>query len=163
MTKRVRLAVVAVLIPAVFLFFVSPYLQSSETQARKQQEKFVQLGAKRSWEDVKKLLAADYHDQWKQKPADAVDLCSKVLQGFIYLKIDWKPIDATVKGNTVILRGTAHMSGSGGGISQIVMDTVNQVKEPWVFTWRKDGWKPSDWKLISVENKELPNEVPKLE
>jgi hypothetical protein len=35
------------------------------------------------------------------------------------------------------------------------MDRVNELKEPWVFTWRKDGSGPRGWKLLSLRNSGL--------
>ena len=80
-----------------------------------------------------------------------MNLAREMLQTFLVLNIDWTTDEITVNENIAKVRGHAKLSGSGVGFSQHIMDLVNQLSEPWVFTWRTDGWKPDDWKLIFLD------------
>jgi hypothetical protein len=150
-----RLIVVALLITAAWQ--VWPFLQSPEGQARKRHMSLFETVSKRNWKAVPAYLAESYEDQWGQKGPEAVEVARELLAGFIILEIRWEPTEAGANDNIVKLRGHARMEGNGLGISQILMTKVNQLQEPWVFTWQKDGWHPSGWRLISITNKELEN------
>lgn len=89
-----------------------------------------------------------------------MNLAREMLQTFLVLNIDWTTDEITVNENIAKVRGHAKLSGSGVGFSQHIMDLVNQLSEPWVFTWRTDGWKPDDWKLLSLKNQELGGPLP---
>ena len=140
--------------------FAWPYLQSKSGQAQRRHEQIIKLAAKRNWDAVTEMLATDYEDQWSMSRVDSVNLAKEMLQAFLVLNIEWKTDEITVNENIAKIRGHAKLSGSGVGFSQTIMDTVNNLKEPWVFTWRTDGWKPDDWKLLSLRNTELGGPLP---
>lgn len=154
-----------ILIPAITVLIVwlaLPYMASPEKQVEKRQQDLIDGAARRSWREVEEMIAADYQDEWKQKREDAVGTARQLLSGFLVLDMEWKQESLTVTGNTAQAKGMVTMDGKGMGGSELVMNRVNQVKAPWIFTWRKDGPKPSDWKLISVSNEELAGmKIPK--
>lgn len=154
-----------ILVPAVIVLIVwwfLPYLDSPEKQVEKRHQDLIAAASRRSWREVEEMIATDYKDEWEQKREDAVNTARQLLSGFIVLDMTWHQQSLTVIGNTAQAKGTVTMDGKGMGGSEFVMDRVNRVKKPWVFTWRKDGTKPTDWKLISVSNEELAGmKIPK--
>lgn len=148
-----------ILIPAVIAlvigWFVWPYMQSEKSQAENMHRKFISLGAKRDWDGLSNLIAVDYSDEWDHNREEAVQTAAELLQGFLYLNIEWETTEVTANQGIAKVRGFAKMNGSGGGFSSQIMSTVNAVKEPWVFTWRKESGKPHSWKLVSVKNEEV--------
>lgn len=149
---------IRILIPALtvlIVWLVWPYMLSSEKQVEKRHRDLMSAASRRSWLEASEMMAADYKDQWESNREDAVTTAREILSGFIILDLEWKHDSLTVIGNTAQVQGLMHMEGKGMGVSSMVMDRVNQTKKPWTFTWRKDGWKPTDWKLISVSNEEL--------
>lgn len=156
---------ILILVPAVIVlivWLVLPYLASPEKQVEKRHQALIAAASRRSWRQVEEMIAADYQDEWKQKREDAVTTAREILSGFLVLDMTWHPESLKVIGNTAQAKGAITMDGKGMGVSEIVMDRVNHVKAPWVFTWRKDGSKPTDWKLISVSNEELAGmKIPK--
>ncbi len=152
-----------ILIPAVIVllvWLVWPYLESADAQVRHQQEGIIKLAADRDWDAVTGRMSYEYEDQWSMNRTDSVALAQELLQGFLALDIEWTTAEITVNGNIAKVRGTVKMTGSGVGASSMVLSRVNSIQEPWVFTWRKDGWKPSGWHLRSLKNAELGGPLP---
>jgi hypothetical protein len=149
------------LIPAAFALFVVwlvwPYLQSDRRQVEKIHRKLIAQAAKRNWTEAEKFLAQDYEDQWELDRSEAMQLSAELFQGFLYLNIEWETTEVTVNDGIAKVRGIAKMNGSGGGRSSTIMNKVNALEEPWVFTWRKQSKKPDSWKLMSVSNDGLKN------
>lgn len=150
-------------IPVVIVFLawlLWPFLQSASGQVTRMQETLIKAAAKRNWMEVKELMASDFQGMWELDREEATAEATEYFQGFLYLNIDWTTAEVTVNGEIAKVRGTMKMNGSGAGPSQMIMNRVNALKEPWVFTWRKEGWKPKSWKLVSVTNQEIVSELP---
>lgn len=148
-----RISLVSALISTIW--FIIPFLQSDETQAKNQQEKILKFAAQRSWPRVYLLLAQDYSDTWGMKRDEALNTARETLQSFIMVSFDWKLQSVSRDEKTITLTGTIHMTGNGATGSSMILDQVNRITKPWTFVWRKDGWKPGDWHLISIANDEV--------
>ena len=152
--------IIAVIVLYLLGSFALPYVQSKKGQVQRRQDLIIKLAAQRKWDAVTQMLTTDYEDQWSMSREDSVELAKELLQGFLVLNIDWTTAEITVNENVAKVRGHAKLSGSGVGFSQHIIDLVNTLNEPWVFTWRTDGWKPDDWKLLSLRNTELGGPLP---
>ncbi len=156
----IRLGILAVL--ALLIWFVWPFLKSGKAQAETCHRDLFRAAERRQWDKAAVFLASTYEDQWGNRAPEAINVARELLMGFIVLDIDWTTIELSENDGTVKVRGHAKITGSGAGFSQAVMDETNKVKEPWVFTWRKENWKPSSWKLINVKNPALEGQIPSL-
>jgi hypothetical protein len=154
------LRIVAINLVVSAVWFGGPFLKSSQTQALDQHERLVALVAHRNWKQTLALMAVDYHDAWDMNREEAVSLGHEVLQGFLMLDLAWKPTSVAQEGKTATITGFIKASGTGAGFSQEVVSRLNNLREPFVFTWRKDGWKPDDWRLVSVKQTELAGGQP---
>jgi hypothetical protein len=152
------------LIPAVVVlaaWFAWPYLESDKAQLLRQHQHVLALASSQKWDAVTESMALEYEDQWSQNRADSVALAEEILTGFITLDIEWTTAEITLNGNLAKVRGTAKLTGRGlSPVNQFVMDRVNNLKEPWVFTWRRDGRGPRGWKLLSLRNTGLGGPLP---
>ncbi|HSJ03285.1 MAG: hypothetical protein ACAI34_02250 [Verrucomicrobium sp.] len=153
MRNIIRLAIAVAVIA--LGWFAWPFMQSPAKQAEVRHKALFEKASKRDWKSASGFLAAGYEDQWGNKPSEAIELAKELLQGFLILEIKWETTELGANEDIVKVRGHARMEGNGMGVSQMVMSKVNQIHEPWVFTWKKEGWKPGDWKLSSVTNKDL--------
>lgn len=153
MRRFIRIAIPALTVLIVWL--VWPYMASSEKQAEKRQRDLISAASKRSWTEIGEMMTTDYKDQWDSNREDSVNTARELFSGFVILDLEWTQSSIKVIGNTAQAQGLLHAEGKGMGVSSVVMDSINQIKKPWTFTWRKEGWKPTDWKLISVSNEEL--------
>lgn len=142
------------LIISVF-WFGWPFLQSSKTQVIHQQTHFLKLTEQRKWPELYLLMTPDYKDQWGQPREQALGCMKQLLGAFFIFNIDTKFLEVSVDGKTAKAAAIFKISGNGAGVSQMVVDTVNHLKQPFVFVWKKEGWKPGDWKLATIEQPEL--------
>ena len=147
-----RISLASALISA--LWFAIPFLRSAESQVKRQHERLLDFAAHRNWPRFYLLLADDYRDAWEMTRTDALNAAREVLSGFLMVSFDWKEEGVSRDGKTVTLTGIIRMSGSGPS-SSMITDHVNRIEKPWTFVWRKDGWKPSDWHLVSVANPDV--------
>ena len=46
-----------------------------------------------------------------------------------------------------------------GPLGNEVTRRINQLKKPFTFTWEKKSFLPSSWRLVSIEQEELPQEL----
>lgn len=154
---------IQLLIPAVVVllaWLVWPYLESDKAQVERQHRRVLDLAADRDWEAVTKSMALEYEDQWSMNRTDSVAHAEELLMSFITLEIEWTTQEVTVNDNIAKIRGTARLRGRGLGASEVIMNQVNAVTQPWVFTWRRDGSGPRGWKLLSVRNTGLGGPLP---
>lgn len=158
MQRFIRILIPAAVVLVVWLLW--PYFESTKAQVLRQHARVLALASDRDWEAVTESMALEYEDQWSLNRGDSVKLAEEILMGFITLDIEWTTTEVTINGNIAKVRGTAKLRGRGLGASQMVMDRVNEVKEPWVFTWRKDGSGPRGWKLLSLRNTGLGGPLP---
>lgn len=152
-TWIIRLLLLNVVISAIW--FGLPYLKSPATQALDQQQRLLDQAARRNWPKVLEILADDYRDAWEMKREEAIATAHEVFQGFLLLDFKMESPKVTVEGKTASVRCVVKVSGTGAGFSGEVVNRLNNLREPFVFHWRKDGWKPSDWHLVGVNQTEL--------
>ncbi len=44
------------------------------------------------------------------------------------------------------------IAGSGSEFAPEIVERVNSLTEPFVLHWRRESWRPWDWKLVRVSN-----------
>ncbi len=137
------------------IWFAWPFLRSAETQALNQHRHLLDRAAHRDWTRVFALMAEGYRDDWNPTREEAVALGRELFQGFLVLDLQWQPSSVVRDGKTATVTGFIKAEGTGAGLSQEVINRVNRLRAPFVFIWRKDGWKPGDWRLVSVAQEEL--------
>jgi hypothetical protein len=158
MRRLLRILIHALVVLAVW--FAWPYFESEQAQLLRQHKRILALASDGKWKTVTESIALEYEDQWNMNRIEAVKLAEDLLMGFIMLDIEWIDPEVTINGNIAKVRGMARIEGTGMGPSQAVKDQVNALKEPWVFTWRKDGPGSQGWKLLSLRNKGLGGPLP---
>lgn len=110
----------------------------------------------RDWAAVEAMMAPGYRDARHDDRASAVDAGREWTSHFFALQIvplgDWQ-ID--VSGNDGQASGAVGVYGSGTYVAQAVMDAARELKEPFVFRWRKSGRWPWQWQLTEIAQPEL--------
>lgn len=133
-------------------------LWGAENQVRLHSEHLVQKVEQRSWSAVGDFVAADYHDDWGDDRARLLTRLRLVGRFFFDLTItvsdertQMKPLDGTWSAHI-------HLDGRGEAAAEINR-RVNSLTTPFVLHWRRESWKPWDWKLVQVANEslEIPN------
>ncbi|MEO8205461.1 MAG: hypothetical protein ABI615_04720 [Chthoniobacterales bacterium] len=111
---------------------------------------------KRNWENVKERIAPDYHDRWGFTRDSLTTNMREGFRQFFTLGIKTKNGEVSVQGDRGRVKAGIALSGRGTGVAEYIGECVNSLQEPFTFVFRKQSWKPWDWKLESVEQPELP-------
>ena len=126
-----------------------------EKQAGIQTAHFLQAVERRNWEKVRAYLATNYTDRWGHDQALALEAAEQVFQQFLFLKVEHEIVSQAANRATGETRARVKISGSGGALAQIAMERVNGLREPFLFSWKRQSWKPWDWQITRIEQPEL--------
>lgn len=129
--------------------------RSYERQVLDAQEKLIRAVERRDWEVVKGMLTPDYMDEAGHDRESAVEDGRQALAHFFSLTIRHEVTKAQAVKDLGMVHCRIKLEGKGAGYSEVVMSTVNGMKEPWVFHWHKKGRWPWDWKAVQVHHDEL--------
>lgn len=129
--------------------------RSPETQLRVAQAEFIEAIQDRDWDDLQDFFAADYTDAYGHHRETVVQALRQHLSGFYTL--DVKTSDTTVQAvrGQGVVKFKAKLAGNGTPVSQLVLQRVNQIEQPWIFHWSNPGRWPWHWRLSMVHNDEI--------
>ena len=134
---------------------------SPTQQVEKKQAALLEGIAKRSRSKVEKLIATGYQDRWKFDKEDAVTAFLDLGSQFMVLavqSIDPKTEFADDNKNAIVT-ARLQIAGSGSPLAQMIITRSNKLKEPFVFHWQKQSWWPGSWRLVEVDNPDLPDDL----
>ncbi len=100
-------------------------------------------------------MADDFADRWGHDKNSALEDAKQVFAQFLFLTIENRTDHCEVHGTEATTRTKVKISGQGGAVTQIVMERVNSLQEPFTFTWRKAGSAPWNWQLTHIDQPEL--------
>jgi hypothetical protein len=111
------------------------------------------------WDDVEEFLAADYADQWGHDRATVLTRLRQVLHYARNLRIDAQQTITSAAGPDGKWRALIKLEADDNEIAAIIKGRINVLEEPFELNWRRESWKPWDWKLVRVSNAalELPS------
>lgn len=124
---------------------------------------FLEAVSDRNWKKVDRLMAADYHDQWGSNKEQAIHWASEGLQHFLALQITATDVNIVREGRQATITARLKIVGKGNAIGEAIMQQVNDLKGEFRFVWKRQSWKPWDWKLESFSQPEIsfdPNALP---
>lgn len=115
---------------------------------------------RRSPARIERLVAEDYADDWGFSREDAVEAVVDVGSQFLVLVVTEED-KATVLGDGEATVSAKLIFGGKpvGPVANEVMRRLNGLKEPFVFTWKKESFLPAGWRLVRIENASLPDDL----
>lgn len=124
----------------------------ADRQLSKKQAALLEALERRKASALESLLSTSYEDQWGFHREEAVAAMQDATSHFIALAV--QPIDPFTKrsGRDATVRMRLQISGSGSPLVAEVIREVNKLREPFVFTWRRESVWPSSWRLVKIEN-----------
>ncbi len=131
------------------------WLWQPERQVRLHTSHFLKKVERRNWEAAGKMMAADYRDRWEHDKEAALSKASDVFRQFLFVTIENRTDSCEIAPDSATTRTVLKITGNGGPLAQVVMERVNTLREPFVFTWRQASGKPWDWELTRVDHPEL--------
>ncbi len=132
------------------------FLQSPADEMARAQDKLLRAVEQRDWDEIKAMLTDDYMDDFGHDRDTAIETGKQLLSGFFAITLDTETTWCKGTDEVGVVKMKIRMSGTGAGFSQEVMSRVNRVKEPWVFHWHHKGNWPWDWKVVQIQQEDLP-------
>ncbi|MGI8956803.1 MAG: hypothetical protein ACR2II_07805 [Chthoniobacterales bacterium] len=159
MSSTLKVSFYAGALGAVILGLWLAQLWQADKQVRLHSEHFLAQIAARDWSGAGDFISADYHDDWGHDRNEILNRLHLVLRFFTSLTIN--PANPQVSANPPAGWWSAkvQIAGSGSEFAPEIVDRVNGVTEPFVLHWRRESWRPWDWKLVRVSNPglDIPN------
>ncbi len=157
----VRPAVLIVALAAIVTGAIVIRSTSPAQQIEKKQAALLEGIAKRSRSKVEKLIATDYRDRWQFDKQDAVTAFLDLGSQFMVLAV--QSIDPKTEladdGKNAIVTARLQIAGSGSPVAQMIITRSNKLNEPFVFHWQKQSWWPGSWRLVEIDNPDLPDDL----
>ncbi|HEX5177680.1 MAG TPA: hypothetical protein VFV83_11645 [Chthoniobacteraceae bacterium] len=135
-------------------------LWQPQRQLRLHQANLLRAVEKRDWERVATFFADDYSDRWGHDKASVIERAREVFRQFLFVKIRHAITTIDRLNDSASVAASIKIDGSGGPLAQFAEERVDALRDPFVFRWSKQSWKPWDWKLREVNQPEL--EIPEF-
>jgi len=130
------------------------------TVIAKRQASLIEGIERRSPARIQRLLSPDYRDRWEFTREDLVETMVDAGSQFLALVVTPENQSIVIEEGRATVTAKLIISGKPVGPAGIeVTRQINQLKEPFVFTWEKKGFLPSSWRLVKVDNADLPAEL----
>jgi hypothetical protein len=139
---------------AVFLVI----LWSPERQVRLHQEHLLGAISDKNWARFAAFIGEDYSDRWGHDKAFVTQAAHEAFSQFFALEASMENPVLTVRDGNGEVSARVVAKGSGGPLAQMVVEKLQELREPFAFHWQKRSWKPWDWKLVRIDHPTL--EVP---
>lgn len=152
----VRAVLLTVGVLVVALVGYAFYAFAPDRQLARAQTRLLSAVEGRDWKKAESMMADDYRDAWGFDRTRAIQLGSELLQHFFVLGIESGGTMLEISDTSGTVRSVIRFSGNGTAIAQAVLAEANLLESPFEFTWRRVSWKPWDWKLVSVDQPEMP-------
>lgn len=150
------LPVVVILLLCVYLLVV---LRSSAVLERKQAALLDGI-ERRNQARILRLVSREYTDRWQFQREEIAESLVDVGRQFLTLMLSREGEHWEREGDTATLSVHWKIDGKAlGPGAQEAMRILNRIESPFEFTWKKESFLPSSWKLIQVEQKELPDDL----
>ena len=131
------------------------WLWNADHQVRLHSNHLLRTLENKNWSKFATFLADDYHDQWGQDHAVALERAEgvfrylrgiRLLPGYVIVQA------AEGKGSW---QAKITIEGSDSELTGLVKERVNSLGTPFTLVWQRASKKPWDWKLVGVTNPAL--------
>lgn len=139
------------------------YAFSPDRQVKKAFSQLLAAASNHHWKKAGELIAPDYCDQWGCDREQALRLGSEAFQQYVFLEIVPSDVKVVRQGSQATLTARLKMTGRGSPVAEMITQQVNALREEFRFAWKRQSWKPWDWKLQSISQPEInfdPNSMP---
>lgn len=162
--SRKIVLVVAALVVALIVFLSLPWFSPSR-------------GVDRAWRGVisaiedndmtrlGELMGEDYHDGFGLDRAAALKLAGDVRRHFVVCNIRREKAEVVMDPSekSAVTRALVRLGGNGSNIAQNAIAASQGSQTPTEFRWRRNSWKPWDWRLVAVHNADAAKGINQLQ
>lgn len=109
---------------------------------------------------IQRLVAEDYTDRWGFARDEIVTSMVDVGSQFLALVVSSDESRLEIEDGIATFTTKLTVAGKPiGPAGQEAMRRINRLERPFVFTWEKKSFLPSGWRLVRVENEDLPDDL----
>lgn len=132
-------------------------LWQPEEQVRLHQRHFLDALEAHNRNAFASFVATDFHDAYGHDKAWLLEKASEVRRHFFALEMreEGAPLITWPAGGVASRaesQAVLRLGGNGTAVAQEVIRTANRNPDPVRFFWRKPGWKPWHWELVSLDH-----------
>lgn len=134
-------------------------------------------GVERAWAGVVKAiekndrerlaayLSENYSDGFGLGRGQAVELVASVRGQFLVCTIrrERPMTELAPDKRSAVARALVRVDGQGTPVAAAVVQTSQSTQTPTEFRWRRETWRPWDWRLVSVDNPEAVRGVARFQ
>ncbi len=131
------------------------WLWQPERQVSLHQRHFLEAVADRKWKKIAAALADDFRDSAGHDKAWALKESREVLRQFFVLSVREREAGtafATPERREATVTTRFRLEGNGTPVAEYAMEVVNGSGAPFVFVWKRQGWKPWDWQITAIRH-----------
>jgi len=150
---RRALLLIGIAIFAITLWIALPFLSARR-------------GVERAWDGVLasiadndmigfgEYLGDDYVDGFGLNRTEAVKLATAVRGHFVLCSFRREQSELTMDPSkkSAVSRGLIRIGGNGSPVAQAAIQASEASQTPTSFRWRRNSWRPWDWRLVSIDN-----------
>lgn len=115
---------------------------------------------KRSPSRIRRLVSERYLDRWSFEREDLILSISDIGSQFLALELESESEAYDIQDRQATITATIRASGKPfGPVGSEAIRRVNQLDAPIVFTWEKESFLPQSWRLVRMDNADLPEEL----
>lgn len=125
-------------------------------------------GVERAWDDLLeaiedndaeelgRLLGQDYSDGFGLDRAGAIELARTIRGHFVVCELRRERSEVVMDPSekSAATRALIRLGGNGTPVAQNAIQASAASQTPTSFRWRRNSWKPWDWRLVRVENED---------
>jgi len=103
------------------------------------------------------LISDDYRDPWGMGREEMGAALRDIIRQFLTLRVEWgDPQFAAGPEGGMRLTAKLRLEGKSlTPVGEMMLSMARQLNEPFTFHWKKEGWGPWSWRLVSITHPEL--------
>jgi hypothetical protein len=139
---------------AILLGLWLTHLWSAEKQVQLHSEHFLRQIENRNTDGAGSFVAANYHDDWGNDRALFLTRLRFVLNSVSRLTTQTDEPEITTASDAT-WKARIRINAAGTELAFEINRRINGLTTPFEFQWRRESWKPWDWKLVGIRNPSL--------
>jgi hypothetical protein len=155
----IRLRLAAGLLIVIGLVSFAAIRWSPKRVVERNQTALIEALEGRSQRKLRRLISPEYEDRWGFDRDDVITSILDVGGQFFVLAVIPSVTEYAVEKREATVTSKLEISGSGSPIAHQAIRFAHRLKEPFLFSWRKESFWPGDWKLAQLENRDLPGDL----
>lgn len=147
-----RNAVYTAVLAAFVLGIYLAQLWTAERQVELHGHNFLEAIEESDARALHEFLADDYEDDWGHDKTRVLSRLKQVVPYARNGRLVAREETVQITGSEGEWRARIAIDAEGNELTAPLIGYVNGVSEPWRLQWRRESWKPWDWKLVRVSN-----------